>query len=171
MQDAVVLRCRQSQRVGWVGVILSVVLLLSGCAPPASTKKSQKVSTEDAAKAEDSRVQRNLQSAFEILRPEKLGIVSGPEQAIAVLNEWSKGAKAEAEKRNEPWETHRPHSLLKSLPKAWIDQVSLEQFVERDATYLRDCLWANRATKFGAGEAEKDLDVVVKLFEIGRAHV
>ena len=165
MQDAVVLRCRQSQRVGWVGVILSVVLLLSGCAPPASTKKSQKVSTEDAAKAEDSRVQRNLQSAFEILRPEKLGIVSGPEQAIAVLNEWSKGAKAEAEKRNEPWEAHRPHSLLKSLPKTWVDQVSLEQFVERDATYLRDCLWANRATKFGAGEAEKDLDVVVKLFE------
>ena len=165
MQDAVVLRCRQSQRVGWGGAILSVVLLLSGCAPPVSTKKSEKVSAEDAAKAEDSRVQRNLQSAFEILRPEKLGIVSGPEQAIAVLNEWSKGAKAEAEKRNEPWETHRPHSLLKSLPKAWIDQVSLEQFVERDATYLRDCLWANRATKFGAGDAEKDLDVVVKLFE------
>ncbi len=165
MQNAVVLHCPQSQRFGWVGVILSVVLLLSGCAPSASTKKSEKVPAEDAAKAEDSRVQRNLQSAFEILRPEKLGIVSGPEQAIAVLNEWSKGAKAEAEKRNEPWEAHRPHSLLKSLPKAWIDQVSLEQFVERDATYLRDCLWANRATKFGAGDAEKDLDVVVKLFE------
>jgi hypothetical protein len=110
-------------------------------------------------------VQRNLQNAFETLRPEKLGIASGPEQSIAVLNEWAKGAKAEAETRNERWEPHRPHSLLKSLPKEWIEQVSLEQFVERDAAYLRDCLWANRATKFGAGDAEKDLDVVVKLFE------
>ncbi|TXT35000.1 MAG: hypothetical protein FD138_1556 [Planctomycetota bacterium] len=165
MQDAVVPRCRQFPRFGWVSVILSLVWLSTGCAPPASTKKSEGTSGEPTARAEDSRVQRNLQNAFETLRPEKLGIASGPEQAIAVLNEWAKGAKAEAEKRNERWEPHRPHSLLKSLPKEWIELVSLEQFVERDAAYLRDCLWANRATKFGAGDAEKDLDVVVNLFE------
>lgn len=165
MQDAVVLRCWRCRKLGWVAVLLSIGLLSFGCTPSASTKKPETSSAEPAEKVIDSRVQRNLQNAFESLRPEKLGIASGPEQAIAVLNEWFKGAKAEAEKRNERWEPHRPHNLLKALPKEWVQQVSLEQFVERDAAYLRDCLWANRATKFGAGDAEKDLDVVVNLFE------
>ena len=165
MQDVFVSRCRQRPCFRWVGVILGVVLFSAGCSPSATTKKSEKASTEASTKAEDSRVQRNLQNAFETLRPEKLGVASGSEQAIAVLNEWAKGAKAEAEKRNEPWEPRRPHSLLKSLPKEWLEQFSLEHFVERDAAYLRDCVWANRATKFGAGDAEKDLDVVVTLFE------
>ena len=165
MQVAVVSRCWPCRGICWGGLILSVGLLSAGCAPPASTKKSERESAELAAKADESRVQRNLQNAFETLRPEILGIASGPEQAIAVLNEWAKGAKVEAEKRNERWEPHQPHGLLKSLPKEWIERVSLDQFVERDAAYLRDCLWANRATKFGAGDAEKDLDVVVTLFE------
>ena len=144
--------------------MLSLVVWCSGCAPPAanSPDKSPKATTDPQA---DSRVLRNLQNALETLRPEKLGIASGPEQAIAVLNEWAKGAKSEAEKRGERWEAYRPHELLRSLPKSWIEQVSLEQFVERDATYLRDCVWASKATRFGAGDAAKDLDVVVNLFE------
>ncbi len=144
---------------------MSLVLLWSGCAPPAATNKSDKSQSEQADQQAESRILRNLQNAMEGLRPEKLGIASGPEQAIAVLNEWAKGAKAEAEKRGEGWEPHRPHGLLKSLPKEWIEQVSLEQFVERDAMYLRDCLWASKATRFAAGDAEKDLDVVVNLFD------
>ena len=165
MRDAVrVCSCRLSHSSS-VAAALSFVLLWCGCAPPAATKKPEKSSTEAADQQAESRVLRNLQNALESLRPEKLGIVSGPEQAVAVLNEWSKGAKAAADKRNESWQPHRPHSLLKSLPKEWIEQVSLEQFVERDATYLRDCLWANKASRFAAGDAEKDLDIVVNLFD------
>ncbi len=144
---------------------MSLVLIWSGCTPQATTSKPDKPQSEQADQQAESRILRNLQNAMEGLRPEKLGIASGPEQAIAVLNEWAKGAKAEAEKRGEGWEPHRPHGLLKSLPKEWIEQVSLEQFVERDAPYLRDCLWASKATKFAAGDAEKDLDVVVNLFD------
>lgn len=155
---------RLSPRVS-LSALLSLVFLWAGCAPPAATKKSEKSQAEMADQQAESRVHRNLQNALEGLRPDKFGIVSGSEQAVAVLNEWAKGAKVEAEKRGERWEPHRPHGLLKSLPKEWIEQVSLEQFIERDAAYLRDCLWASKATKFAAGDAEKDLDVVVNLFD------
>lgn len=165
MRDVVRVCSRKLSRPGSLSALLSLVLLWSGCAPPPATKKSEKSRAETADQQADLRVHRNLQNALEGLRPDKFGIVSGSEQAIAVLNEWAKGAKAEAEKRGEGWEPHRPQGLLKSLPKEWIEQVSLEQFVERDAAYLRDCLWASKATKFAAGDAEKDLDVVVNLFD------
>lgn len=164
MRDVVRVCLHRLLRRGALCALLGLVWLCSGCTPPAAQKPEKSPSEQEIPQA-DSRVFRNLQSAMEGLRPDRFGIVSGAEQSIAVLNEWAKGAKAEAEKRGEGWEPHRPHSFLKSLPKAWIEQVSLDQFVERDATYLRDCLWANKATKFGAGDAEKDLDVVVNLFD------
>ena len=160
MRDVV----RVFPRRGSLVALLSLIWFWSGCAPPPA-KKPAKTKTETVEQQAESRVHRNLQNALEGLRPDKFGIVSGSEQAIAVLNEWAKGAAVEAEKRGERWEPHRPHGLLKSLPKEWMEQVSLEQFIERDATYLRDCLWASKATKFGAGDAEKDLDVVVNLFD------
>lgn len=165
MRDVVRVCSRRLSRPGSLSALLSLVLLWSGCAPSAVTKKPEKSKAETADQQAGSRVHRNLQNALEGLRPEKFGIVSGSEQAVAVLNEWAKGAKAEADKRGEAWEPHRPHGLLKSLPKEWMEQVSLEQFVERDAAYLRDCLWASKATKFAAGDAEKDIDVVVNLFD------
>lgn len=165
MREVVRVCSRWLSQPGSLSALLSFAFLWSGCTPPPATKKPEKSQTETADPQADSRVLRNLQNALEGLRPDKFGIVSGSEQAVAVLNEWAKGAKAEAEKRGERWEPHRPHGLLKSLPKEWIDQVTLEQFVERDASYLRDCLWASKATKFGAGDAEKDLDVVVNLFD------
>lgn len=169
MRDAVRVQFSRLLAGRWTFVWLSLLLVWSGCTPPASTKSTntekEKSGQAPAMPEADPRILRNLQSAMESLRPDKLGIVSGAEQAIAVLNEWAKAAKAEAEQRGEGWEPHRPHGLLKSLPKAWIEQVSLDQFVERDAPYLRDCLWAAQATKFAAGNAEKDLDVVVNLFD------
>ena len=165
MRDAVRVCSRRLPYWTCVASALCCVLLGTGCTPPATTKKPEKSATTEADQQADSRILRNLQNAMESLRPEKLGIASGPEQAIAVLNEWSKGAKIAADKRGESWQPHRPHGLLKSLPMEWNEQVSLEQFVERDATYLRDCLWANKATRFAAGDAEKDLDVVVNLFD------
>lgn len=169
MRDAVRVRFRRlltgCSAVAW----LSLSLVWCGCSPSDSAKQvgseDKKTAQAPAVPQADPRIVRNLQSAMDSLRPDKLGIVSGSEQAIAVLNEWAKAAKAEAEKRGEGWEPHRPHGLLKSLPKTWIEQVSLDQFVERDAPYLRDCLWASQATRFGAGNAEKDLDVVVNLFD------
>lgn len=165
MRDAVRICSRKLFQLGSLSALLILVLTLSGCTPPAANNKPEKSQAEKVDQQVDSRVLRNLQNAMESLRPDKFGIVSGSEQAIAVLNEWAKGAKAEAEKRGEGWVAHRPHGLLKSLPKEWMEQVSLEQFVERDAAYLRDCLWASKATKFAAGDAEKDLDVVVNLFD------
>ncbi|MBM3970501.1 MAG: hypothetical protein FJ302_11655 [Planctomycetes bacterium] len=165
MRDAVRVSFCSLFRGNSRGAMLSVVLILSGCTPQATTNQPDKPQSEQADQQAESRTLRNLQNAMESLRPEKLGIASGPEQAIAVLNEWAKSAKAEADKRGEGWEPHRPHGLLKSLSKEWIEQVSLEQFVGRDASYLRDCLWASKATRFAAGEAEKDLDVVVNLFD------
>lgn len=165
MRDAVRVCLRRLTQSSSLAAFWSLVLLGAGCTPPAATNKPEKSQTEQADQQAESRILRNLQNAMETLRPEKLGIASGPEQSIAVLNEWAKGAKAEAEKRGEGWQPHRPHGLLKSLPKEWGELVSLEQFVERDAAYLRDCLWASKATRFGAGDAEKDLDVVVNLFD------
>lgn len=165
MRDAVQFRSRPLVRwsalCGW----LSLSLLWLGCTPAPATKKPVNTKQETPEPQVDSRVQRNLQNAMDSLQPDKLGTSSGAEQAIAVLNEWAIGAKDEAEKRGEGWQPHRPHGLLKSLPAAWSEQVSLEQFIERDAAFLRDSIWASRATRFGAGNAEKDLDVVVNLFD------
>ena len=165
MADVVVRRSRWVRKFRWTAAWLSLGLLCFGCTPPASTKSSTTKSDAAAEQEAESRTLRNLENAIAILQPDKLGIASSPEQAIAVLNEWSRGAKRIADKSGSVWEPTRPHTLLKSLPKEWIDQVTLEQFVERDAAFLRDCLWAGQAAKFGAGDAESDLEIVLNLFE------
>ncbi|MBC7817270.1 MAG: hypothetical protein IAG10_10310 [Planctomycetaceae bacterium] len=165
MLDVVVSRFQRLRSFGWTARLLSLVLLCFGCMPAESTKTSTAKSDAAADQEAESRTLRNLQNAIANLQADKLGIASSPEQAIAVLNEWARGAKRAAEKSGLGWEPTRPHTLLNSLPKEWIEQVTLEQFVERDAAFLRDCLWAGQATKFGAGDAESDLDVVVSLFE------
>ncbi len=165
MADVVVSRARWFRKIRWTATWLSLGLLCCGCTPPASTKSSTAKSDAAAEQEAESRTLRNLQNAIDILQPDKLGIASGPEQAIAVLNEWARGAKRIADKSGSGWEPTRPHALLKSLPKEWIEQIHLEQFVERDAAFLRDCLWAGQAAKFGAGDAESDLEIVLNLFE------
>ncbi len=165
MADVVGPRSRWLRKFRWTATWLSLGLLCVGCTPPASTKSSTAKSDAAAEQEAESRTLRNLQNAIAGLQPDKLGIASGPEQAIAVLNEWARGAKRIADKSGSGWEPTRPHTLLKSLPKEWIEQISLEQFVERDAAFLRDCLWASQAAKFGAGDTESDLEIVLNLFE------
>ena len=165
MADVVVPRFRWLRKFRWTATWLSLSLFCFGCTPPASTKSSTTKSDAAAEQEAETRTLRNLQNAIANLQPDKLGIASAPEQAIAVLNEWAKGAKRTADKSGSGWEPTRPHTLLKSLPKEWIEQITLEQFVERDAAFLRDCLWAGQASKFGAGDAESDLDIVLNLFE------
>lgn len=165
MADVVVSLTRRLRSFGGTALWLSLGLWCFGCTPPASTKSSTTKSDAAAEQEAESRTLRNLQNAIDNLQPDKLGIVSSPEQAIAVLNEWARGAKRAADKSGSSWEPTRPHTLLKSLPKEWIEQITLEQFVERDAAFLRDCLWANQAAKFGAGDAESDLTIVLNLFE------
>lgn len=165
MADVVGSRFRWLRKFRWTATWLSLGLLCFGCTPPASTKSSTTKSDAASEQEAESRTLRNLQNAIAILQPDKLGIASSPEQGIAVLNEWARGAKRIADKSGSGWEPTRPHNLLKSLPKEWIEQVTLEQFVERDAAFLRDCLWASQASKFGAGGAESDLDIVLNLFE------
>ncbi len=165
MADVVVSLTRRLQGFGWTAMWLSLGLWCFGCTPPASTKSSTTKPDAAAEQEAETRTLRNLQNAIDNLQPDKLGIVSSPEQAIAVLNEWARGAKRIADKSGSSWEPTRPHTLLKSLPKEWIEQITLEQFVERDAAFLRDCLWAGQAAKFGAGGAESDLNIVLNLFE------
>ncbi len=181
MLDVVVPRFQRVRLGGGAATLLSLALMCCGCMPAESAKKSTSKSEAAAEQEAESRTLRNLQNAIANLQPDKLGISTSPEQAIAILNEWARGAKRLAEKNGLGWESTKPHNLLKSLPKEWIEQVSLSQFVARDAMYLRDCLWAGQATKFGAGGAESDLDIVVNLFEFvvrnvdlipnGRRHV
>ncbi|MFM9961191.1 MAG: tetratricopeptide repeat protein [Planctomycetaceae bacterium] len=150
---------------GWAALLLSLGLNCFGCAPAASTKNAATKAAKTADEEAESRTLRNLQNALADLQADKLGIESSPEQAVANLNEWAKGAKRIAEKNGMGWEPTRPHGLLKSLPKEWLEQVTLEQFVERDAVFLRDCLWAGQIAKLGAGNAKSDLNLVVNLFE------
>lgn len=165
MSDVVDPRCRLFWRLGRTGTFLLLGLLNFGCGPTASTKNSTAKSEAAAEQEAEARTLRNLQNALAGLQPEKFTVSSNPEQTIAVLNEWAKGAKRAAEKSGAGWEPTRPHGLLKSLPKEWIEQIGMEQFVERDAPFLRDCLWASKASRFGAREAQADLDIVVQLFE------
>ncbi len=162
MADVVV---SHSRRLHWTALWLGLGLLSFGCTQPASTKKSTDKTDATVEQEAESRTLRNLENAIANLQPDKLGIASAPEQAIAVLNEWARGAKLAAEKTGAGWEPTRPHTLLNSLPNEWLEQVNLAQYVERDAAFLRDCLWANRASKFGAGDAKSDLDIVLNLFE------
>lgn len=148
-----------------LSVCFAGALSFLGCTPPPAANKPSSKETEEPSLAAPSRVQRNLQNVIDVLQPDKLGLASGPEQAIAVLNEWARGARQEAEAHGEPWTPDTPHPLLKSMPPSWLDQFSLDQFVTRDALFLRDALWASQATKFAAGNAEKDLDIVVNLFD------
>ena len=165
MLDVVVSTFQQLRNRGGAAALLSLALLCSGCLPAESAKKVAAKSDAATEQEAESRTLRNLQNAIANLQPDKLGITSSPEQAIAILNEWARGAKRLAEKNDLGWEPAKPHALLKSLPKEWIEQVSVGQYVARDATYLRDCLWAGQAAKFGAGDAESDLDIVVSLFD------
>jgi len=165
MADVVVSHSRWFHKREWTALCMGLCLVSVGCARPASTKSATSKSEAVAEQEAESRTLRNLQSAIANLQPDKLGIASAPEQAIAVLNEWAKGAKHAAEKSGAGWEPTQPHALLKSLPKEWLEQIHLGQYVERDAAFLRDCLWASQATKFGAGDAESDLDIVLNLFE------
>ena len=138
MTDVVVSRSWRLRDLGWTAAWLSLGLLTFGCTPAASTKTTSAKSEEAAEQEAESRTLRNLENAIANLQPDKLGIASAPEQAIAVLNEWAKGAKRAAEKSGLGWEPTRPHTLLKSLPKEWLEQVHLGQYVERDAVFLRD---------------------------------
>lgn len=164
MSDVVVPR---SRHFSWAALLLSLSLglLCFGCAPAASTKKTTTKATKTADEEAESRTLRNLQNALADLQADKLGIDSSPEQAIANLNEWAKGAKRLAEKTGTVWEPTRPHDLLKSQPKEWLEQVALVPFVERDAVFLRDSLWVGQMAKLGAGDAKSNLDVIVNLFE------
>lgn len=151
--------------VASLSISFATTLSILGCTPPPAVKKPRPTETEGPSPAAPSRVQRNLQNVIDVLQPDKLGLASGPEQAIAALNEWARGARQEAEANGEPWTPDTPHELLKSMPKSWLEQFSLDQFVTRDSLFLRDALWASQATKFAAGDAEKDLDIVVNLFD------
>lgn len=165
MADVVVPHYRLLRNLVGATVLLSLNLLSFGCTPAASTKTTTTKSEAAAEQEAETRTLRNLENALANLQPDKLGIASSLEQAVAVLNEWAKGARRIAEKSGTAWEPTQPHSLLKSLPKEWMDQVTLSQFIERDAMYLRDCLWAGQASRFGAGDADSDLDTVVNLFD------
>lgn len=135
-----------------------------GCGEPTSTKKVEKKTDAKSIEAADARTQRNLQNAMAALQPDQLGISSDPERAIAVLNEWAEAAKREAEQNGTQWAPHRSQRLLKSLPKDWVEQATLDKFIQRDGTFIRDCFWANKTAKLAIGNTESEIDRIVNLF-------
>lgn len=163
MQDVVP---RQALFVGCVRLAVVLALFafgISGCRPQAAPKKE--VDKADKSKEQaNARTQRNLQNAIESMRPEDLGISSAAERSIASLNEWAEAAKREVERAGEKWEPRQRHKLTNSLPKEWVERLSLDRFIERDASFLRDALWGTQAVRFASGDAEDDLERVVNIF-------
>lgn len=157
---------RASRNVCRAATWLLVLLVgVSGCRRTDGTKKPESKSAEPVAATQDARSLRNLQNAMSALQPDKLGVSSDPERAIAMLNEWKEAARQEAEKAGRGWTARNPHDLISSLPEQWQDRIKQKRFVERDAGHIRDSVWASKAAQFAAGGAQRDLDRVVNLFE------
>lgn len=141
-----------------------ITLVVVGCRESAPVKKAEQKPDAKSIEAAESRIQRNLQNAFDALQPDQLGISSDPERAIAVLNEWAAAAKRDAEKNGTEWTPRRTQQLLKMLPKDWAEAATLDIFTRRDGSFIRDCFWANKVAKLATGNAESDIDRIVNLF-------
>ena len=148
----------------WMAATVIVSCGIVGCSEPTPSKKVEKKTDAKSIEAADARTQRNLQNAMAALQPDQLGISSDPERAIAVLNEWAEAAKREAEQNGTQWAPHRSQRLLKSLPKDWVEQATLDKFIQRDGTFIRDCFWANKTAKLAIGNTESEIDRIVNLF-------
>ena len=152
-----------AKRIAVVVGLLLVTASLASCGRPTPEKKVEKNTNASSTPASDARTQRNLLNALTALQPDQLGITSDTERAIAMLEEWSAATRDDPEKGGEKWESTRTHSLLKSLPKEWLERATLDRFTSRDGGHIRDCLWANKAARF-AGSGDTELDRVVNLF-------
>ncbi len=139
----------------------SLLFCLAGCndtPKPMNGPAGHAVSTK-----RDDRCDDWLNSAFDMLQPDRLGISSDPQTAVDLLNRWLPAC--ETPQVDQSAADPAAEALLeKLLSAAELQRARHPRFVSRDAGHIRDALLHKATIHFAAQSAENDLERVVQLF-------
>ena len=140
-----------------VVIFAGFAVVVSGCTPPPppdSTNKSAAIGEERCGKLID--------SAFDMLKPQRLGVDSRIDTATNVLNDWMSSCGASS---GEAVLTPEQQELLaKKLPEDVLKRVTDTRFTQVDGLHIRDSLLWKDTTAFAIHNAEDDLARIVELF-------
>ena len=139
------------------GVALcGVILLLQGCNKEADTPTVAELQPEET-------VVISLETTFQGLLPDEFEINVPRDLPTSDMDEWGQEMLADMVDP-EVDEKQLAETLSKLLPAEVVERVLRSQFVLRDSTHIRDCLWAREVAESVTTEAKSELDSVVDLF-------
>ncbi len=139
-----------------IGVALTLSTFIAGSRQ--NNSKPAKIDSNDAGAPNASNVANWLNSALDMLQPERLGISSEVNTAVALLNDWDSASSTDEIVHNDQL------IVEKLLSAAQMKRVSFDRFVARDGRHIRNCLWYRMVVDFVVGSADNDLDRAVDLF-------
>ncbi len=133
-----------------------VLLLLAGCNKKVAEPVGNEVQPEET-------VVISLETTFQGLSPGEFEINVPRDLPTSDMDEWGQEMLADMVDP-EVDEKQLAETLSKLLPAEVVERVLRRQFVLRDSTHIRDCLWAREVAESVAAEAKSELDSVVDLF-------
>ena len=133
---------------------------------PTSAVPTTQATTATKAGANDDRCSNLIASLFDMIQPDRLGVSSNRDTALASLNEWaSVCAAGQGQEIEAPLPEQDRVNLEELLSSDVVSKIRDDQFVGRDVLHLRDCVLYKRMVEFAGGAARNDLDRLVKLFD------
>jgi hypothetical protein len=147
---------------------LMAVLLPFGCngsstSTSAQSGARQKAGGPPGAEFSPQRCGEFLEQAWDMLRPDRLGVSAERAVAVNVLNQWLLGCGGQVEVSRPSQESQ---AGLKELitPAAW-ERMQEQHFALRDADHIRNAILFREIGQFVLAGSENDLERVSRLFE------
>ena len=139
------------------GIMLCVILLIAqGC-------KRQEETPAGAEVTPDEGVVISLETTFAGLKPDEFESNVPRDLPTSDINEW--GAEMLADMVDpEVDEKELAESLSELLPDDMVERILRPEFVLRDSSHIRDCLWARQLSESVTARSESELDAIVDLF-------
>ena len=139
------------------GIMLCVILLIAqGC-------KRQEETPAGAEVTPDEGVVISLETTFAGLKPDEFESNVPRDLPTSDINEW--GAEMLADMVDpEVDEKELAESLSELLPDDMVEKILRPEFVLRDSSHIRDCLWARQLSESVTARSESELDAIVDLF-------
>ena len=139
------------------GIMLCVILLIAqGCKRQEETPAGAEVTSDEA-------VVISLETTFAGLKPDEFESNVPRDLPTSDINEW--GAEMLADMVDpEVDEKELAESLSELLPDDMVEKILRPEFVLRDSSHIRDCLWARQLSESVTARSESELDAIVDLF-------
>ena len=155
-----------SKRVRYVVVAVSMAGALFGVASCGQDSSSNSKNGEQRpeAKSDESQLEQRMDNILDMLQPDRLGISSDRDNAIASLNDSVQTDSQSTQSDGSPDGKELP-LLSRLLSTDELARVNDVRFHGRDAEHIRNCRWYNNAAKFTTASASNDLDRIVDLFD------